>query len=122
MGYNRGTFRRGTVNSQGTKGRRTERFNATVTKSGFKQLASAVQSAAGMTAKEVLSDRGSYRMSFDENQGTNIPMTVPGSGTVLVSGLGDNPVEAEATMMQLASQAVRQMEDAFISQIKEMGL
>lgn len=61
-------------------------------------------------------------MSFDENQGTNIPMTVPDSGTVLVSGLGDNPVEAEATMMQLASQAVRQMEDAFISQIKEMGL
>lgn len=121
MGYNRGSFRRGTVNAKGTKGRTTGgRFNARVTKSGFKQLASAVQSAAGVTAREVLSDRGSYRMSFDEAVG--IPTNVPGSGTLTMSGLGDNPVEAEATMQLLAQQAVNKMQEAFVAQIKEMGL
>lgn len=121
MGYNRGSFRRGVVNAKGTKGRTTGgRFNARVTKSGFKQLASVVQSAAGVTAKEVLSDKGSYKMSFDEVVG--IPTNVPGSGTVTMSGLGDNPVEMEAEMQLLAQQAVEKMQEAFIEQIKEMGL
>lgn len=121
MGYNRGSFRRGTVNGKGQKGRTTGgRFNARVTKSGFKQLASAVQSAAGNTATQILSDKGSYRMSFDEVNG--IPTNVPSSGTVTLSGLGDNPVETEAAMLQLAQQAVDSMEQAFVAQIKEMGL
>ena len=121
MGYNRGSFRRGTVNGKGTKGRTTGgHFNATVTRSGFKQLASVVQSAADTTATQILSNKGSYRMSFDEVDG--IPTNVPRSGTVTMSGLGDNPVETEATMLQLAQQALDNMELAFVSQIKEMGL
>ena len=121
MGYNRGSFRRSSANAKGAKGRTTGgRFNARVTKSGFKQLASAVQSVAGVTAKEVLSDKGSYRMSFDET--TGIPTNVPGSGTLTMSGLGDNPIEAEAEMQLLAEQAVDKMQEAFVSQLKEMGL
>lgn len=122
MGYNRGTFRRGTVNSRGAKGRRTERFNAAVTKSGFKQLASAVQYAAGLTAKQVLSDKGSYHMSFDENAGTNVPMTVPGSSTLTVLGVSENPAEVEALMSSIAADVVQQMEQSFIQQVKELGL
>lgn len=121
MGFHSGSFRRGTVNTKGTKGRTAGgKFNASVTKAGFKQLASAVQSAAGATAKEVLSDKGSYRMSFDEVEG--VPTNVPSSGTLTMSGLGDNPVEAEAAMQQLAQQAIENMQKAFVEQIKEMGL
>lgn len=121
MGYNRGSFRRGSVNTKGSKGRTTGgRFNARVTKSGFKQLASAVQAAAGVTATKVLSDKGSYRMSFDETNA--IPTNVPSSGTLTLSGLGNNPVEAEAEMQQLAQQALDNMQEAFVAQIKEMGL
>lgn len=121
MGYNRGSFRRGTVNSQGNRGRNASgRFNATVTKSGFKQLASVVQSVAGVTAHQVLSDKGSYRMSFDETYA--IPTSVPSSGTLVLSGLGDNPVDTEAQMIELARQAADNMEQAFVEQMKEIGL
>lgn len=121
MGYHRGSFRRGTVNSGGPRGRTTGgHFNALVTKSGFKQLASAVQSAAGLTAREVLSDKGSFVMSFDEVSG--IPTSVPSSGAIFLSGLGDNPVEVDEVMQQLAEQAAEKMYAAFTTQMKEMGL
>lgn len=121
MGYHRGSFRRGTVNGLGPKGHNASgRFNASITKSGFKQLASAIQSVAGTTARQVLSDHGSYRMSFDETAA--VPTSVPGSGTLTMSGLGDNPVDAEAQMVLLAQQAIDKMEQAFVEQIREIGL
>lgn len=120
MGYKGGGWGRGTVNATGSHGNRKNRFNAKVTMQGFKQLASVVQSAADSTAHQVLSNHGMYKMSFDETDA--VPTTVPGSGTVLLSGLGDNPVEQEQVLMQMANASLEAMQEAFVQQIKEAGL
>lgn len=85
---------------------------------GFAGLLKAVTSAADMSARAVLASQTSYGMSFDEVE--QVPVTSPESGTIMLTGL-DDPVSAEAALVQLGNQKLAEMQATMTQQLKEKG-
>ena len=85
---------------------------------GFAGLLKTVTSAANMSAHTVLAGQTAHSMSFDEvNQ---VPVTSPVSGTIMLTGL-DDPVRAEAALIQLGNQKLAEMQATLTRQLKEKG-
>lgn len=85
---------------------------------GFAGLLKTVTSAADTSAHTVLASQTAYSMSFDEVD--QVPVTSPESGTIMLMGL-DDPVSAEAALVQLGNQKLAEMQATLTQQLKEKG-
>lgn len=113
MSYRRGSFHA----AKPGKGS-SSRSSLTELHEGFAGLLKAVTSAAATTARTVLASQTTYNMSFDEVE--QVPVTSPDSGTIMLTGL-DDPVRAEAALIQLGNQKLAEMQATLTRQLKEKG-